>query len=720
MVACPRCHFMNPVKQKACQACGTALPYASSPSNERPVAGRPTLRGMRSPESANSQSMPAARADAPPGLLTSDQTMPSMVSPTPEQIRSHRANNTLLGHVSPAELGAAPESRAEVPSSRAPVSPAPTTGGFAAHLRAPVNPGPARGGVSRQATLLGHAPLSEARRPTAVSRSSTSQTMPSMQAVRSDTPSTPTPDKATDEDGDPAPAALVFPSQPAPPEEQRITPHDHPGRTYFAVTAASVPPPPSDTVPPTSQPPSLAYPALGSPPPLPTRRSGHPEPLVSPQLPAAHSVRPLGESKTLPSTTAPYDTTVSPNVPPVSISPIAPSRVSLRAVQSRLGRRVLALTALLGGGLLLFSWMWQPATPVSGQINASDATPALSVLCHSCADGSRVEFEGQHAEFHDNRATLSLATPPQVGANTFALQIYRSGMGRDETVQLQVEVDYKARWNLGGLTAKPPHLDVEIEAAPGVSAKVDDVDVALDSNRGIHRIELGQPVQGANRSVEWLEKSVEVATRRGAGAPSTASPFQIRLPIVPLTVDTPWSSFQTDAASVVLSGRTSPKATVTSPESSTQADADGYFELRVTPQSGVNAVEVVASAPGHAPRSSTTSFVQVANLTPIALAYQHDAVRRFDLLTERLIPGAKPVPVALAGKVQEWKTSHNLTVLLVAVSSGCPSRSCLVRVEYPAVVDFTPNQAVSVFGDATLSPPGIGPLPHVQSHFILR
>lgn len=692
MVACPRCNFMNPVKQKACQACGTALPYASAPNHERPMAGRPTLRGMRSPEPPEhvSQSMPAVRADAPPGLLTSDQTMPSMVGPTPEQIRSHRANSTLLGHVSPAAVG----------GSVGPVSdanPSPVSSRAVGSIAHPI-PAPASlhgRGSSRQPTLLGHAPAPppQERGPDAPSRSSTSQTLPSMQAVRNDPPAQSSGEGGSEEDAEPPRAVILsLPESPAH-EEQRITPHDNPARTYLAVAAANpdAPAPESKTSGVASTQPSVVYPALGSPPPLPSAaRRG----------------------------SASNNANVSPNVPTPPANSFAPGRLSRRAVQSRLGRAVLTLTASLGGGLLLFSWLWRPAMPVSGQINTNSVPATLDVACESCGDGSQVVLGATRSEFRAHRATLPLTSPPRVGPNRFALQIQRVGMGRDEQVELEVAVDYKARWDLSGLVANPAHLRVVLEAAPGVSIAVDGVDVALNDNSGSRPIELAAPISGTSSTVEWLDKAVTIVAKKN-GSPPTESNLPVRLPVVPLTIDTPWSDFRTDASEVVISGRTAPGATVTSEQNTARADAAGYYELRVAPRSGTNNVQLVATAVDHVPRAVSASFERVASLTPVALAYQQTAVRRFDHLAEQLLQREAPVPVALAGKVQEWKTSRNLTVMLLSVTAGCPSRSCLVRVEYPALADFTPNQPVSVFGVAKPAPPGIGPLPLIQSHFIL-
>lgn len=624
--------------------------------------------------------------------------MPSMVGPTPEQIRSHRANNTLLGHVSPAVAGQTAPASDSAPSSKAPVSPPVVSSGTASVQLKPVV-GPtsiqARGGISRQPTLMGHAPLNEAKAGIGETHASTSQTLPSMQAVRGDeaAPSGPAEDAEP-----PAAAPLIDSPTPAPKpqefEEQRVPAHDNPAKTYLAVTAVSLAsaPLPADLLEPPRASDAPSYPGMGTPPPLPAASTAPAE------APIARV------SRSTASTAAPVFSSAQ--------------RLSRRAVQSRLGRAVLGLTALLGVGLGLFTWKWQPETPITGRINPNAASPTLEIQCQSCADGSFVELDQRRGTFQQQRATIVLDDAPRVGANAFELHVHRTGMGRDEQVELAAYVDYRARWDLSGLADKPPHVNVNVQAAPGVLVKVDAVDVALVDGHGSHALALAYPVGSMNPSVEWLEQSVVITTQKGDAAP-VANPFQIRLPVVPLTLDTPWDTFQTDEKTVVLSGRTAPKATVTGPEGKVQADDAGYFELTVTPQLGLNTVELTTSTENHAPRSASTSFTQVDNLTRIAVAYQSDAIRRFDQLSAGAA-GAAPVRVALSGKVQEWKTTHNVTVALLTVTAGCPSRTCLVRVEYPGVLDLAPNQAISVFGEVRPAPADVGPLPQIHSHFILH
>ncbi len=687
MVACSRCHFMNPVKQKACQACGATLPYASAPTHERPGQSRPTLRGLRSPEPLQTVVAPD---QLPQAFLTSDKTMPSLVGPTPEEIRSHRVSNTLLGHGSPLHDEPVPSSQARASASAASPVPQPQTPPQPSlpkpHLPATTS---SRSGLSRQATLLGHAPLEGSSRRPSPKKSSTSQTMPSMPAVSVENATQESANTEDSEEEPPRPGVSAHLGQ----DLQRITPRDNPAKTYLGVAAANASEPFSGEllVGPSSEP-HLNYPALGVPPPLPQISSAEVR-REEPQRPEASPAQSLRE--------------------PASVV------VSRRVVQTRLGRAVLGVTTLLGLGLLTFTWMWKPSPPLVGHINPHTRPPALALQCDSCPDGSFVQLGEQRGEFLAHRATVPLVEPPKVGPNSFKLDLHRSGLGRDERVELSVDVAYRAVWDLSGLVVHPPHLTIVLEAAPGVLIRVNNNDVAMSGGRGKHWMALGKTAVGQSRSVEWLDESAEIEASSGQNS-GPPKPFSIHLPVVPLAIDTPTPKFHTDARTVVVSGRTAPGALVAANDHRVTADDAGYFELTVTSHVGQNTVELNSSLGGHVPRTASATFTQVDNLTKIALAYQADAVRRFDHLTKRVGGSNSPVRVALAGRVLEWKTNHNVTVALVDVSSGCPNRTCLVRVEHPAAITLSPNQAISVFGEASLATPPQGALPTVQSHFILE
>lgn len=727
MVACSRCQFMNPVKQKACQACGAPLPYASAPNHERPGQARPTLRGLRSPEPVHQVS---GGHLSQPSLPTPDKTMPSMVGPTPEQIRSHKINNTLLGHNVPtAEVSKSSPYSSPQPAV-SPISPRPAS--TAQVSRTPVNQLPPRS--NRQATLVGHPALDAARRGTAQQpasqhsaggatedRKDTSQTLPSMQAVTSEASTTTVTTDDTEEEPPGANETSVESHS-----FQRLTATDNPAKTYFAVTAAR----PSSESSPTSEP-EPAFAGLGTPPPLPhlspAPREGIADSLGPARSPDATRAPSSARSRSVKGpSTAPTSATPAKSEA-VRAGPLASERglaapssrvLSRRAIQSRLGKFVLGVTALLGSSLLIFTWVWRPPPPVSGSIDPHVTPATLQLQCDSCADGSFVSFDGRTAQFVNQRATIPLVEPPTVGPNSFVLDIHRTGIGRDERVTLAVNVEYRAVWDLSGLSAEPPILAIALDAAPNTGLKVNGVPVDLAGGRGHVPVVLSERFTVPSNAIEWLETSVQVTA---GGAPTGGSrPFTLKVPVVPLAVDTPAPTFHTDSFTVTVSGRSLPGATISGAGHRVETDAQGYFELPVTARPGSNLIEVTASLANHVPRSVAATFTQTDNLTKLAVAYQTDATRRFDELTQRLAQNNAPLRVALAGRVQEWRTDHNVTVALLAVTSGCPNRTCLVRVEHPAALVLGSNRAVSVFGEATLSDSAGTPIPLIQSHFILE
>src|SRR5690606_7222717 len=100
------------------------------------------------------------------------------------------------------------------------------------------------------------------------------------------------------------------------------------------------------------------------------------------------------------------------------------------------------------------------------------------------------------------------------------------------------------------------------------------------------------------------------------------------------------------------------------------------------------------------------------------------AVRRFDKLQQAIESGAgeDAVRVALSGRVQEWQTHGNTTVMLLGVTYGCPQRGCADRAAHPSRLEVDGTTRLSVFGTATqvlAGPASHGGLPQVQSHFVL-
>ncbi len=687
MRACPRCTFMNPMKQQACQACGTALPAAGLPTPTKHPA-RPTLRGLRSPAAMGAQPTPPSGADAT--LHSHQYTRPPPAAGVPQV--AARDAVPLRGSASPAH-------------------------------------------VSRQGTLLGHSA------PTA----GASQTMPSMPAATSErsqlSPRIAHPVQSPQPPARPSPIALqqgepLIVTGTAPDSAWRSLQKDHPasaspseavGRTLASATA-----PPRQVASPAMSPP-LASPIATPPPSAPVATPGratvpHRAHMPPPSMNSSHapSSGPVAWSdpvaSPLPMTPA------EPSPPPAAFAEVAADLPDHNARNRRVAYAVLSLSAALLLGLLLFSVFWQPPEPIRAQVKIHDGQEVLQVHCSNCAQGSRVRLGDSQASFNDGVAILSLHNPLNVGINRLLLIVEREGWARDESIALQVPVDYRFVWDLEGLAASPPHVALDVHAAPGVQVELNGTVIALREGRGQYHLSLGDEVHGVNSSVEWLDKIVRPRVM-GAGAGQAPTPLQLRLPVAPLIIDTPTSGFVTDANRIIISGRTAPGATVASGEQQAVADAHGYFEFSLPIEKrGDQQHTVEARVPDHAPRTGVVEFAQVDNLKKAAIDFQKTAVRRFDKLQHALAEedDTQVVRVALAGRVQEWTERGAATVMVLSVSYGCRQQVCLVRVTHPSKLVLEPKQRLSVFGTAAqivASGAGRGDhhgnLPQVQSHFLL-
>ncbi len=675
---------MNPLKQKGCQACGAALPYADSDAKDPTKAqARATLRGLRSPESPTDGLTPAEleamKGELPPEVTVAvrEGTMPSFVAPSSAVIDKHRDSitTTIVGHAVPKVGQAAPDSIAPSTPKDSPRAPRPQD--FAL---TPVDLN--RPGFAGR-TLLGHQVPKPAHQ--SASGGQTSQTLPSMQAVVPDSGSTPissgprsSPSVRSFGGSSPSGRA-ASPELGSSPEQD--PPGDVPEHTPFLAFEEG----PADS------------PALNS-----SSRSTPPTP---------RSYRFSDDPTTTVVTPPPissqgYFGAVSPVSKAIPVRTGSPE--SVRAANVRLGRRVLVIASVLLLGLSLFALLWTPPEPPTARLIGVGEQTMLEVACNTCDDNSSITIGGQKGAFTAHRASVPMPRPLNLGYNDIEILIERTGIGRNERMQLQFPIDYRLAWDLSRLDQIPPTLGINVEAALGVTVSLDGQPVSLADNRGFHPVAIAADLMGPSVSEQWLEKSVPVAISGGRGS-TPPDHFTLKIPIVPLAVDTPWDGFQTSDETTVVSGRSTPNTRISVAGNPTTTNAEGYFELALQTVPGLNTFTIAAEAPGHAPRFVNVSLTKVPSAGKAALEYQGTALNRFDELTKRLQTSDTGVRVALPGKVQESKVQGSTTVLLVGVAAGCPNRACVVRVVYPTRLALKEGERVAVFGVATLA--SAGPTP---------
>jgi hypothetical protein len=689
MVPCPKCHFMNPLKQKGCQACGAALPYALSDAKDTSKGqARSTLRGLRSPESPTDGLSPAEieamQGELPdPAPVPRDGTLPSFLAPSAELISRHRdsVTSTIVGLAIPQP--AAVQATAPPPESIAP----PTPKERAANSGSQPNVSftgdmPRPSAIGR--TLLGH--VAPDPTPEGVTASQTSQTLPSMQAV--------TPESLRSH------KVQTFHDPGGVRAEQASSPeHDVPGDAGENAPFIGFEEGPADS------------PARTS-----SRKDG-------PNTAKPRTFRFRDDPKVTivtPTPVSSYAHAVSPVSKAIPIRTGAPE--SIRDTNVRLGRRVLIIASLLLLGLTLFALLWTPPEPPTARLVGVGDNTTLEVSCNTCDDGSLVTIGGQKAQFANHKAGVPLPRPLNLGFNDIEIEIERTGFGRNERMRLEFPIDYRLAWDLAGLAQTPPVLGISVEAALGVTVSLDGQLVRLIDNKGLHPVSIATDLMGPSATEQWLEKSVAVAIG-GGRASIPPDHVSLKIPIVPLVVDTPWDGFMTADDTTVVSGRSTPNTKLTVAGNPTTTDADGYFELALETAPGLNTFTISAHAEGHAPRFVNVSLTKVPSVHKAALEYQTTAVNRFDELTKQLEPPDASVRVALPGKVQESKVHGSTTVSLVSIHTGCPTRTCVLRVVYPTRLELKTNERVAVFGVASLVATGSSPqstLPEVRAHLLLR
>lgn len=697
MVPCPRCHFMNPLKQRGCQACGATLPFALAETQD-PTKGqtRATLRGLRSPDSPTDGLTPAEleamKGELPPVVppVPKDGTMPSFSAPTPDAINKHRDSiaTTILGHATPkpSPLGAqGPHSAAPLTPKDPPFSPRSRrdvevqVGSQASVANASADEASRAAFAGR--TLLGHQVPSQSP---ATSDTQSSPTLPSMQAVVPDSESRSK--RGTQAPSSVPPEVVSFrsPNLPYENEASQFLAYDEGPIDSPALTSSSRSTP--------ATPRSFRFqdvPAQGDDVPYSTSSQG-----------------PFG-------VVAPVSRAVARRLT---------SPESVRAANVRMGRRVLIIASALLVALSLFALLWTPPEPPTARLVGVGEQTMLELTCNTCDDGSQVMISGQKATFSNHRASVPMPKPLNLGLNDIEIEIQRTGFGRNERMGLQFPIDYRLAWDLSQLEAIPPTLRVVVEAALGVTVSLDGQPVPLADNKGLHPVPIAADLIGPSTSEQWLEKSVSVAIS-GGRASTPPDQFTLKIPIVPLAVDTPWEGFLTADDTTVVSGRSTPNTKITVAGNPTTTNADGYFELALQTSAGLNQFTVSAHAPGHAPRFVNVSLTKVPSAHKAALEYQGTAINRFDEVFKQLQAPEASVRVALPGRVQESKVQGSTTVLLVSVTAGCPNRSCVVRVIYPSRLELRPGERVAVFGPATLAAAGPTPqsrLPEIRAHMLLR
>ena len=388
-------------------------------------------------------------------------------------------------------------------------------------------------------------------------------------------------------------------------------------------------------------------------------------------------------------------------IPSLSQAPTLVSSES-NGVQAR-GLRVAAIIlAVLAFAVLVVLIVLAIAVVRRGPLQATIALneqgqELLSLNCGSCADGTVVSLGATDATFKNGAAEVGVSQELVVGDNALTVTL-RHPDGRNEDIDLVVPVSYRLRTDLAGLKNEHPRIWVNVSAVPDASVLVDGKPVLIAPNgSGRAQVDVEGSLMGGSPTVQILDRKIPytVTTRHGETA---AGELAVRIPVTPLLVEAPGESIVLDQPNFWLAGVTVQGAAVSVAGRPIVIKEDGRFEQLMNVSSeGETSIYIRAEAPQHAPRLVPLRVRRVKDLRAEGKRLESGALRSYTDVLTQVATKASPA-VALAGTLQEVRTSHRGTIAVLDVASGCARAPCIARLAYGAKLNAAPGDEVTAFG----------------------
>jgi hypothetical protein len=416
----------------------------------------------------------------------------------------------------------------------------------------------------------------------------------------------------------------------------------------------------------------------------------------------------------------------------------AARRADVRPVQrddERASRRALAMVLSAGGlalAAVLVALFWPSAPPLTARARAdASGREGVELVCKSCPDGTKLTIAGASAVAVGGMALVPLPTALSVGENRFKVAIDRPGNGRDETVNVSVNVAYRIRPDLATLQAEKPAFQILAEVAGGTTVTIDGHAMTISGGHGVENVDVSEACTGLAGEVKTLSRQVPYTVTPPEGTPERGV-VNVSVGIVPLHLDAPVAIASsaphvvTDGPSFVLAGWTMKGAEVLAAGRPITVHPDGTFAQVMNVSSvGATQIEVRARMPGMAPRLTQIKVRRVESLEKAArdLASAEPPIPFAQLVAD--IPAAAGKAVAFTGEVSESKKQGYETVMLLEVSqaSGCRAGgSCTVRLVQGSDNPAKRGDMLRVFGHVAraFSVPGRTDIPEIEVDFTLK
>jgi hypothetical protein len=377
---------------------------------------------------------------------------------------------------------------------------------------------------------------------------------------------------------------------------------------------------------------------------------------------------------------------------------------------------------VLAGGAVAFAIFWRSPAPLRAEARVdSNGSDLLHVTCATCPDGTEVRAGDSKAQVTGRAADLVLASPLKVGENLFSVAVDRPGSGRDETVQLIVQIGYRIRPDLSALDSDHPMLRIAIEGGPLASMEIDGKTLTLGGDgKGQYDVDVTAECTGLADDAKSIERAIPYSVVGSTGA-SEQGVVNVRVAVPPLHIDSPTPHTIIERDQFILAGRTGRGARLVAGAQTAVVAADGTFARSIAaPALGENTIKLRATVPGQAPRMASVSVRRVEHLADEAKTFAANAPLPFADLAAS-VNRYVGQPVVLSGEIVESRSQGATNLALLDVQKGCSRPPCLARLVFAGEEPVARTDRVQVYGYVTraISPggDGSGTVPEVEVAF---
>lgn len=355
---------------------------------------------------------------------------------------------------------------------------------------------------------------------------------------------------------------------------------------------------------------------------------------------------------------------------------------------------VIGLFALVGGSVAVAVMMLSSGSDLRASVVQGEEGEMLEIEVPGAPAGTRVRFRGAEQPLEAGRARFPLSADAlALGDNELAVDVIEpDGSIESETIELHLEM--RVRADLGPLERVPPAIDVVVEVPPGSEVTLDGDPLELDAQgRATRRI----PIEGSASNAEGIVEHVvryRVVPPQGDAAQGQ---LRTRIPLTTMQLDRPGREVVTEAEEVEVAGAVAPGSTVTVAGEEATVNLGRFLTRHPLPSVGEHTIEVVARAPGKAPRVERIQVRRVADLEAEAARFEVDRELTYARIAQDPTT-YRGQNVALEGTVYNVDVSSGQSVIQILVSDCPDGARCPLWVTYPAATDAELQDRVRVLG----------------------